>query len=373
MATTKVILVGGFLGAGKTTLLAQAAERLARQGKRVGLVANDQAADLVDTELLKDAGSRVEEVAGGCFCCRFPDMIAAMERLVREAKADVLIGEPVGSCTDLSATVMQPLKKLHGQQFDVAPFSVLVDGNQVRVLARLRKAAEQSAESARFPDNVLYIYEKQLEEADLIVLNKADLLSAAELADLKASLAERFPDTPLLTMSAMTGDGVDAWLDFISQGQAAGGRITEVDYDTYAAGEAALGWMNASAKLRARGDIDWKAFAADLLEAIRVELRSRSAEIAHVKLYLTAGDGHVVGNVTSNEGPLSVRGGIDPARREAALLINARVHVQPDVLRAIVENALAATAGDRLEATITNMRSFFPGRPQPTYRYEAVV
>lgn len=372
MSTTKVILVGGFLGAGKTTLLAQAAERLSGQGKRVGLVANDQAADLVDTELLKDTGSKVEEVAGGCFCCRFPDMVSAMERLVREGSSDVLIGEPVGSCTDLSATVMQPLKKLHGHQFDLAPFSVLVDGNQVRVLARLQNAAERS-ESARFPDNILYIYDKQLEEADLIVLNKADLLSVAELADLKASLAERFPNAPLLTMSAMTGDGVDAWLDFISQGRTAGRRITEVDYDTYAAGEAGLGWMNASAKLRSRHDIDWKAFAADLLEAIRVELRSRSAEIAHVKLSLTASRGHVVGNVTSNEGAVSVRGDIAPARREAALLINLRVHVHPDVLRATVENSLAATVGGRLEATITNMRGFFPGRPQPTYRYEVVV
>jgi hypothetical protein len=299
-------------------------------------------------------------------------MIAAMERLARETNADVLIGEPVGSCTDLSATVLQPLKKLHGRQFDVAPFSVLVDGNQVRVLARLRKAAEQS-QSARFPDNVLYIYEKQLEEADLIVLNKADLLSAAELAELKASLAERFPGTPLLTMSAMTGDGVAVWLDFIGRGQVAGGKITEVDYDTYAAGEAALGWMNASGKLRSGGDIDWKAFAANLLEAIRGELRARTAEIAHLKLYLTADGGHVVGNITSNEGPHCVRGDIEPTRREAAILINARVHVEPDVLRAIVENALTATAGERMEATITNMRSFLPGRPQPTYRYEAVV
>jgi G3E family GTPase len=372
MAATQLILVGGFLGAGKTTLLIQAVERLARQGKRVGLVANDQAADLVDTELLKDTGSKVEEVAGGCFCCRFPDMISAMERLVRQSQVDVLIGEPVGSCTDLSATVLQPLKKLHSQQFDVAPFSVLVDGHQVRVLARLRKAAAQEP-AARFPDNVLYIYEKQLEEADLIVLNKADMLAAAELADLKASLAERFPDTPLLTMSAMSGDGVDAWLDFMSQGRPAGRRITAVDYDTYAAGEAALGWMNASAKLRSADDVDWKALAADLLEAIRVALRARAAEIAHVKLYLTAADGHVVGNLTSNEGPLSVRGGIDPAQREVALLINARVHVQPDVLRATVEGALSATAGDRLEATITNLRSFFPGRPEPTYRYEKVV
>ena len=86
MAQTKLILIGGFLGAGKTTLLAQAAQRLSRQGKRVGLVANDQAADLVDTELLRDSGSRVEEVAGGCFCCRFPDMISAMERLVRQSQ-----------------------------------------------------------------------------------------------------------------------------------------------------------------------------------------------------------------------------------------------------------------------------------------------
>ena len=372
MPTVRVILVGGFLGAGKTTLLTQAALRMARQGKRVGLIANDQAADLVDTEILKETGLQVEEVAGGCFCCRFPDMISAMERLVRESGADVLIGEPVGSCTDLSATVMQPLKKLHGHQFEVAPFSVLIDVKQVRVLARLRKAAEP-AESSRFPDNVLYIYEKQLEEADLIVLNKADMISTSELAELKASLTERFPGTPLITISALTGDGVDAWLDFISQGQAAGRKIAEVDYDTYAAGEAALGWMNASAELQARGDIDWKTFAGDLLEAIRGELRARSAEIAHLKLHLMAHGSHVVGNVTSNDGPLSVRGDIAPRQRQVSLLINARVHVQPDVLRTTVERLLPATAGDRLETTITSMRSFFPGRPQPTHRYKSVV
>ena len=255
--------------------MARAAQRLTQQGKRVGLVANDQAADLVDTELLKETGSPVEEVAGGCFCCRFPDMLAALQRLAGQAGADVLIGEPVGSCTDLSATVMQPLKKLHGQQFDVAPFSVLVDGNQVRVLDRLRKSFAQGG-SARFPDNVLYIYEKQLEEADLIVLNKTDLLSAAELAELKTSLAGRFPDTPLLTMSAASGEGVDAWLDYLGTGGPAGGKIAEVDYDTYAAGEAALGWLNASARLQTRDEVDWKAFAGALLEAIRDELaRSR--------------------------------------------------------------------------------------------------
>jgi len=289
-----------------------------------------------------------------------------------EGHADVLIGEPVGSCTDLSATVLQPLKKLHGQQFEVAPFSVLVDGHQLRVLDRLRRAAAGN-DWARFPDNVLYIYDKQLEEADLIVLNKADLIPAAELADFQAALAERFPDTPLLTMSAASGDGVDAWLDHVGRSQTAGGKIAAVDYDIYAAGEAALGWMNASARLRAAADIDWSAFAGRLLEAIRGELRAQSAQIAHLKLYLTANNGHMVGNLTSNDSPLSLRGRIDSAQREAVLLLNARVHVQPEVLRAAAEKALQAVAGDQLEITITAMRSFFPGRPQPTYRYETVV
>ena len=132
MPTPRVILVGGFLGAGKTTLLGASSGAPGSPGQAVGTDCQRPSADLVDTEILKEAGSQVEEVAGGCFCCRFPDMMGAMERLVSESGADVLIGEPVGSCTDLSTTVMQPLKKLHGHQFEVAPFSVLIDVKQVR-------------------------------------------------------------------------------------------------------------------------------------------------------------------------------------------------------------------------------------------------
>ena len=116
---------------------------------------------------------------------------------------------------------------------------------------------------------MLYIYEKQLEEADLIVLNKADRLAAGEREELKASLAARFPGKPILTMSAISGEGVDAWLQAVAGQHAAGQHAVEVDYDTYAAGEAALGWLNAAVALRARGRVDWQAFAEDLLEAIR--------------------------------------------------------------------------------------------------------
>src|SRR6476646_10911370 len=84
-----VVLVGGFLGAGKTTLLAAAAERLADQGKRVALVTNDQAANLVDTAVLKEKDLPVDEVSGGCFCCKFDDLISAMDHLVHAGHPDV--------------------------------------------------------------------------------------------------------------------------------------------------------------------------------------------------------------------------------------------------------------------------------------------
>jgi len=109
MDKTHILFVGGFLGAGKTTLLWRAADVLMKRGMRVGLITNDQAPDLVDTKWLAEKGLNVREVAGSCFCCNFAGLIYAAEKLLA-AEARVLLAEPVGSCTDLSATILQPLQ-----------------------------------------------------------------------------------------------------------------------------------------------------------------------------------------------------------------------------------------------------------------------
>jgi G3E family GTPase len=206
------------------------------------------------------------------------------------------------------------------------------------------------------------------------VLNKCDLLSAAELAELTGSLAERFPDTQVLTMSALKGDGVDAWLEWLQQGRPAGSRIAAVDYDTYAAGEAALAWLNASARLHTDSDADWGAFANELLEGIRTDLRAVRAEIAHLKLHLAANAGHIAGNLTGNDAATFLRGAIGAACRDARLVINARVHSRPEQLRTVVKARLQSAAeAHRIESTIINMRSFFPGSPQPTHRYQSIA
>src|SRR6266542_2541376 len=121
-----LVLVGGFLGSGKTTLLLNAGRHLRDRGMRVALITNDQGGALVDTQMAAMLGFETEEVVGGCFCCRFSDLIGAAERLLAH-EPDVILAEPVGSCIDISATILHPVKQLYQERFRLAPFTVLVD------------------------------------------------------------------------------------------------------------------------------------------------------------------------------------------------------------------------------------------------------
>jgi G3E family GTPase len=372
VSRARVILVGGFLGAGKTTLIAKAVERLVRSGKRVGVITNDQAANLVDTALLKGITDSVQEVAGGCFCCRFDDLTAAMDRIAAAWMPDVIIGEPVGSCTDLSATVIQPMKRFRPDYYQVGPFSVVVDVKQVRALERLRKSMRNS-ESARFPKSVMYIYEKQLEEADLIVLNKVDLLTGEELAELEATFKREFAKSPVFTVSGLQSIGVDDWLDHVLRSDDAGETIAHVNYDEYAEGEAALGWLNAVFHLRSGGGIDCHAFCLNFLIRVQKAFRELSAEVAHLKMYITAGPDTLVANLTSNDCEPSLRGMARSLVEEATVLLNVRVRLNPLQLREITEKCIYETAGPEVRVTTEDLQSFAPSRPTPTHRFEEVI
>ena len=183
--TARYVMIGGFLGAGKTTAVDRFAKELTERGMRVGLITNDQSSGLVDTALLRSHGFATEEIAGGCFCCRFESLQEAAASLTRQSRPEVFLAEPVGSCTDLMATVSYPLRRIYGDRFRIAPLSVLVD--PLRAARILGLAAGRS-----FSSKVVYVYRKQLEEADLIVVNKCDQLADDLRSRLVGALAEQF-------------------------------------------------------------------------------------------------------------------------------------------------------------------------------------
>jgi len=362
------VMVGGFLGAGKTTALLRLAEHLTARGQRVGLITNDQSSGLVDTTLVGAHGYPVEEITGGCFCCRFSSLTAAAERLTETARPDVFLAEPVGSCTDLRATVQYPLRRLYGDNYRIAPLSVLVDP--------LRALRVLGVEPGRaFSSKVLYVYRKQLEEADLIVINKADLLEPSRVSRLEEAVRRDYPDAEVCTVSARSGAGLDHWFARI----AADGHTRTaplVDYDTYAEGEALLGWCNATFRLTATAPFDGNALVAALARQIRAALGPDGIEIAHCKMTLAPDeDGNDLAalNVVGSDREPELSHALTDPLSSGELIVNLRGEGDPAALRRAVADSLASvTAPLGVRAETVHMEHFRPSRPVPTYRMATV-
>jgi len=362
----RYIMVGGFLGAGKTTAVAKLARCLTDQGRRVGLITNDQGSELVDTAMLASHGFPVEEIAGGCFCCRFHSLMEAAKKLSGESRPDVFIAEPVGSCTDLVATVAYPLRRIYGENFSIAPLSVLLD--PIRALRVFNLA-----EGGTFSEKVLYIYRKQLEEADIIVINKCDLLEGAQLGALRAALSDQFPCAERFEICARDGTGLEPWFQRITHDCQLARPVMEVDYETYAEGEALLGWLNATVQFWSQAPFDGNAILSQLALDLQHRLNTEGAEVAHLKMTLAPesgfGDLGVINLVRNDYAPELSQNLSDPLQR-GELIINMRAEVAPELLGQLLANALehCARKNRGLNVKVQHQEHFRPGKPTPTFR-----
>lgn len=360
----RFVMVGGFLGAGKTTTLLRLARHYAGLGLRVGIVTNDQATDLVDTHTFRESGFDAEEVPGSCFCCNFHALTDRVESLDKNLAPDIVLAEPVGSCTDLVATVVRPIVQVYDKPVEVAPYAVLLKPTHGLKILR-------DEPNAGFSPKAAYIFLKQLEEADLIVVNRIDRLSLPEQDELVGLLNSRFPGTPVVRTSAKTGEGFPALIEFLDRKGSFGAKRMEVDYDVYAAGEAELGWLNAACEIASETPLDLDAFLLRLVADLGAALPA-GAETAHLKAIGLADGLHAVANLTTSFTPAELSLPCEGTALKAQVIVNARVALDPVELERLVRAGIAATAtACGAVAVVGQVQSFRPGRPVPTYRVEA--
>ncbi len=356
-------LIGGFLGSGKTTAIIGAARHLMSQGRRVGVVTNDQGKYLVDTAFFQAAHLPTVEVTGGCFCCNYDDLGARLSQLKDSAQPDVIFAESVGSCADVVATVVKPFLELGTATLSLNTYTVFTD---IRLLRR--RLLDQPMP---FSDDVVYIFDKQIEEANLLILNKADLLSPQQ-AESTISLAQaRFPGKHVRLQDSRRPEQIAEWIALLESGKIAPPRASvEIDYQRYGAGEAHLAWLDEAVHFDVR-DGTARQVVLMFIETIAEMIAGQAIPVGHVKFLVRSsrqGQEIKISLPTLTEPDWQAHVPDIPGN-QITLMVNARVETAAQSLRELIGNAVRHTAAQTgAVARESDLSTFHPAFPTPTHR-----
>jgi hypothetical protein len=335
----QIHLLTGFLGSGKTTAIQQAI----KIGVPAAVITNDQGNQLVDGALFEHLNIPSQQVTNGCFCCNYYEL----DRCIQTISAQVLFAESVGSCTDLVATVLKPLLKKYPESHPT--ISAFADANLLPDLLE---------DHTTFDPSVRYIYLKQLEEAQVIVVSKFD--QATNPTSLRHLLTKRYPSKTILYQNSFDPEHILHWLQTLDQLSPQSNTLPSlnIDYDRYGAGEAKLAWLDQQLVIESPSHN-----AQDAALTLVTRLSQTNYPIGHLKCLL---DGATKISFTSTGTTDHLP--IHPAA-SASLLINARIQTTPANLTELMADAIQSTAKAHNCAIRTISASCFqPGFPRPTHR-----
>jgi cobalamin biosynthesis protein CobW len=176
-----VLVVSGFLGSGKTTLVGHLLREAQANGRRIAVVSNEFGALGIDQALLGQGGEAYVELEGGCVCCQLSDaLVKTLQMLWERAHPDGVVIETSGVALPFD-TQLQVWRE---------PVCRWVDDDMAVVVVN----AEQLFEGRDLEGT----FEDQVSSADLLLLNKIDLVPQESIGRLEATLHRMAPDTPVV-------------------------------------------------------------------------------------------------------------------------------------------------------------------------------
>jgi cobalamin biosynthesis protein CobW len=176
-----VLVVSGFLGAGKTTLVRHLLHDAQRTGVRVAVVSNEFGALGIDKALLGEGEEAYVELEGGCVCCQLSDtLLDTLQMLWERVRPDRIIIETSGVALPFD-TQLNLWRE---------PVSAWVEDDMAVVVVN----AEQLLEARDLEGT----FEDQVSSADLLLLNKIDLIPPEALCQVEATLHALAPETPMV-------------------------------------------------------------------------------------------------------------------------------------------------------------------------------
>jgi G3E family GTPase len=205
-----VTVLSGFLGAGKTTLLNHVLNN--REGRRVAVIVNDMSEVNIDAELVRDGGaelSRTEEklveMTNGCICCTLrDDLLKEVSRLAEEGRFDYLLIESTGvseplpvaqtfTFADENGKSLQEVTRLD-TMVTVVDASNFLEHYEAGESLKEKNAALGEEDERTISD----LFIDQVEFADVLLVNKTDLIDKEQLEELRAILHHLNPGAEII-------------------------------------------------------------------------------------------------------------------------------------------------------------------------------
>lgn len=279
---TKYAVISGFLGAGKTTAMIAFAREINRRGLgKAAIIANDLGAgNIVDAEFCAAAGVMTLPVSGGCICYQHENLVGRIHQL-EAAGADVIFSDIPGCGIGARDHVYMEMEENEPSEFHLMPFTCIVDPE------RLRMVMPENAD-LHLPEEMKFLLDAQMAEADLIVLNKTDTVSEEEKERTMDFIHSIYPDTKLMAMSAVTNEGVSDVVDYLLTNRSEA-EHREIGYESQAFidAEEKLSWFNTRVFMQQRSDknLDFNRVIGDIFNGIRQGLKENDANVPHLKMF----------------------------------------------------------------------------------------
>jgi hypothetical protein len=261
------------------------------------------------------------------------------------------------------ATVVKPLLSFGDERIQPSTYSVFVDS---RLLLRRVEGL-----ALPFSDDVTYIFDKQLEEAGLLVLNKVDLLSDLAQEKLLEWVAVRESTGLWRFQNSLAGESVGGWVASLQGGKAPlPDTALDIDYGRYGRGEAHMAWLDETLSLSV-SSAEGRQVVLAIIEALLDALSQERAAIGHLKFVLDGSGAPAKISFTGLEDIGWQEAVPELPGDEIKILVNMRAETAADRLHQVLHRALARVQ-NRFEFTFreTDVEFFHPSQPKPTHRLE---